>query len=206
MLLSDRLLVLRRPPRTMEAEMQWLIGLVTRPDWFSLILGGLVAWLIPLTPTLLGQIWAHLFNSRSAIEGDWICYHITKAGGKPRCIQSRVHIRKGIIHPYFAALTQESGGNGVYHGPVFRERDQLVFHYTSANDGSDRFVMMRFLDPAKRNANELFGFWQSFDQDQAVATGIVMLSSSPITGNVINYIRTGFEVSWRFGFMSVKKK
>jgi hypothetical protein len=88
---------------------------------------------------------------------------------------------------------------------MFRERDQLIIHYRAVRRDFDRFVMMRFVEPTRSDVGEIFGIWQSLDGNGAVAAGLVMWARSPVPGDVIRHIRTHFQVSWKFGFMSVMR-
>jgi hypothetical protein len=173
----------------------WVLKMKSN-DLILLLLGAVAAFVVQLALPALWRfmcfVWRY-FTDESPLLGHWHAYHCTYRGNRPTVIKSVVTVRKGINTPYVAALRQDDASQLVYRGVVSRERHHLIFHFDSLQHAEN--VIARFPEPLGPGCTTLYGIWLSYDHDQNIASGGMLLSRQPLNNvDPLQVLAHGFDL------------
>jgi hypothetical protein len=149
-------------------------------DWPTVVIGGVVgagfAYFLPYAIAFPGFLWN--LRTRDPIEGMWHSYHISWSQSDPNLPSKQVlrhnlwSIRRAFKGGYSVAVEAE----GNYRGTLVKERGHLVVQARGVNRYTAT-LFLRLKEPVPIENDEIMrGMWLSFDFDQRITAGPIILS------------------------------
>lgn len=152
------------------------------PHWLiTALIGAILGCLIPYAVEFVKTLRAR-FNE-SFLIGDWYEYHISCANGGSSINKDSWNIKRGLFYP----LKVECISSEItYVGSMEKEREHLIVTMNAKQARCS--VHCRFEYPFPSNPTPILGLWLSFDHDNLVSSGAILLSKDELSDQKIRAI------------------
>lgn len=145
--------------------------------WAYIFIGALVAYLVQIAIPFAGRTALYLWNrffEKNPLLGEWHGYHYSYKSNEPILVSDKITIKRGIRNSLSVYMKEGVEPNLEYLGNVSKERNFLLFNLFSL--AHRETLTARFPDPLGNKCDKLYGIWSSFDHDQNIASGGILLS------------------------------
>lgn len=150
---------------------------------FNLIISSLIGALIGLCLPYIFIAFKYVIKrcSKNNLCGEWFSYSLLMENNSPKLADGKVKIGKGIFSLY-KTLWVENGLK--YKGQLQIENNHLILSQKTNNEFRTETSCIRIDCSHYSDYNSLHGFWLSYDSDNYISCGPIILSKEKLTSNV----------------------